>query len=146
MRPGRDEIFEKFWKAYPHRGDASDPKQPARDKFDKAVKRGADPEDIIAAAARYAEIERKAGRAGTEKVAQAATWLNQARWGDYAEAAPSQSQSSQVFVARDSPEWFERVARGHKPGLCKFYPDHHGEGWLFPSRLPPTPNKDARAA
>lgn len=36
-----------------------------------------------------------------------------------------------VFVARDSPEWLRRVASGHKPGLCKFYPEHQAEGWLF---------------
>ncbi len=133
IRPGRDELFDRFWKAYPHRGQAADPKAPAKDKFFRALQSGADPEAIIAAAGRYAEIERSAGRAGTEKVAQAVTWLNQRRWGDYEPSAPSQSQSSLQFIARDSPEWFERVAAGHKPGLCKFFPEHRGEGWLFPA-------------
>lgn len=133
IRPVRDEIQERFWKAYPSRGDAANPKAPALEKFDRAVKAGADPEEVIAAAARYAEIERRAGRAGTEKVAQAVTWLNQRRWQDYAAALPSCASSpSQTFVARDSPEWLRRVASGHKPGLCKFYPEHQAEGWLFP--------------
>lgn len=134
MRPVRDEIQERFWKAYPSRGDAANPKAPALDKFARAVKSGADPEEIIAAAGRYAEIERRAGRAGTEKVAQAVTWLNQRRWQDYAAAAlPCASSPSLTFVARDSPEWLRRVASGHKPGLCKFYPEHQAEGWLFPA-------------
>jgi uncharacterized protein YdaU (DUF1376 family) len=133
MRPVRDEIQERFWKAYPSRGDAANPKAPALEKFARAVKSGADPEEIIAAAGRYAEIERRAGRAGTEKVAQAVTWLNQRRWQDYAAAAPPCASSpSLTFVARDSPEWLRRVASGHKPGLCKFYPEHQAEGWLFP--------------
>lgn len=37
-----------------------------------------------------------------------------------------------VFVVKGSPEWLRRVASGHKPGLCKFYPEHQAEGWLFP--------------
>lgn len=132
MRPVRDEMQERFWKAYPSRGDASNPKAPALEKFVRAVKAGADPEEIIAAASRYAEIERRAGRAGTEKVAQAMTWLNQRRWLDYAAAPPSCASSpSMTFVARDSPEWLRRIASGHKPGLCKFYPEHQAEGWLF---------------
>lgn len=134
MRPVRDEIQERFWKAYPSRGEAANPKAPALEKFARAVKSGADPEEIIAAAGRYAEIERRDGRAGTEKVAQAVTWLNQRRWQDYAAAPPSCASSpSLTFVARDSPEWLRRVASGHKPGLCKFYPEHQAEGWLFPA-------------
>ena len=48
---------------------------------------------------------------------------------------PSPSQTM-LFVKRDSPEWHERVAHGHKPGLCKFYPDQKAEGWLFPMPNP----------
>lgn len=49
-----------------------------------------------------------------------------------AQATPHCASSpSQTFVARDSPEWLRRVASGHKPGLCKFYPEHQAEGWLF---------------
>jgi hypothetical protein len=82
-RPPTNDFFQKFWIEYPKRGDASNPKKPAKDKFDRAVRSGADPEIIIASAKRYREIEQSAGRAGTEKVAQAQTWLNQQRWNDY---------------------------------------------------------------
>src|SRR5262249_28016282 len=34
--------FENFWHIYPHRGSFSDPKKPARLKFEAAVKRGVD--------------------------------------------------------------------------------------------------------
>ncbi len=129
-RPAADDRFEEFWRAYPHRGDASDPKKPAREKFDRAVKRGVDPTAIIVGAKRFAEIERRAGRAGTEKCAQAVTWLNQERWNDY--AAPAVPDAPQrIFVKRDTEEWFARVAAGHKPGLCKFYPEHQTDGWYF---------------
>lgn len=145
-RPVTDEFQDRFWKAYPSRGDASNPKAPALEKFAKAVKAGADPEAIIAAAQRYADIERKAGRLGTEKVAQAITWLNQRRWGDYEAASPSASPSNLTFIARDSPEWLQRVAAGHKQGLCQYYPEHECEGWYFPSRLPPTQEQERQVA
>lgn len=138
MRPARDELQKRFWKAYPSRGEAANPKAPALEKFFRVVKAGADPEEIIAAAARYAEVERRAGRAGTEKVAQAVTWLNQRRWGDYPAAAPaSESQSSLVFVPVGSEAfdaWNDHKGKKHP---FKYYPDHGAEGWLFPSEFPP---------
>lgn len=148
MRPERDETFERFWKAYPHRGDASDPKAPARDKFDRAVKGGCDPEAIIAAAGRYAEIERKAGRAGTDKVAQAVTWLNQRRWGDYAEpTAELYTSPSLCFVAVGTEEWDAWRRHKGKAIPFKFYPDEKAEGWYFQTRLPPShPDKERNAA
>lgn len=85
------QIFERFWEAYPKRGTASNPKKPARDRFDRLVRDGTDPEIMIAAAKRFCAIEREAGRYGTEKVAQALTWLNQSRYADYAESAPARS-------------------------------------------------------
>jgi len=150
MRPARDEDFEKFWKAYPHRGLAADPKAPARDKFDRAVKGGADPSAIIAAAVRYADIERTAGRAGTEKVAQAVTWLNQRRWDDYAEEVPSQSQTSQVFVKVGSAEWgawteHSIATTGKKPWF-NYSTDEKAEGRYFASSFPPEHKERGRAA
>jgi hypothetical protein len=81
--------FDAFWRMYPHRGSFSDPKKPARLKFEAAVKRGVDPAAIIAGAERYrAHIEQH----GTEArfVAQAKTWLNEERWAqlDEFEAPP----------------------------------------------------------
>jgi hypothetical protein len=71
--------FDTFWQIYPHRGRFSDPKKPARLKFEAAIKRGVDPAAIIAGAERYrAHVEQE----GIEPrfVAQAATWLHQERW------------------------------------------------------------------
>ncbi|MBK3776315.1 DUF1376 domain-containing protein [Azospirillum brasilense] len=75
-----DAAFEEFWAAYPSRGPAANPKKPARQKFERAVKSGADPADLIQAARRYADQMRAAGKDRTEFVAQAVTFLNQERW------------------------------------------------------------------
>jgi hypothetical protein len=89
-RPDAEKIFdERFWPEYPKRGDAANPKKPAKDKFVRLVKDGIDPEVMISAAKRFCQIEREAGRHGTDKVAQAITWLNQQRFSDYAEIAPA---------------------------------------------------------
>jgi hypothetical protein len=95
--PVPSELFDRFWSTYPKRGSASNPRKPAVEKFSRLVKAGADPEAIIAGAQHYAEVERQAGRAGTEKIAQAITWLNQERWRDYAEVV---SVSLADFEAR----------------------------------------------
>jgi hypothetical protein len=76
---GANDDFERFWRAYPHRGDFSDPKKPARAKFEAAIKRGVDPAAIIAGAERYRAHVEQRGIEG-RYVAQAQTWLNQARW------------------------------------------------------------------
>jgi hypothetical protein len=88
-RPDAEAIFDRFWEAYPKRGTAANPKKPAKDKFGRLLKDGIDPETIISAAKRYAAVEREAGRHGTDKVAQAITWLNQHRFSDYADSAPA---------------------------------------------------------
>lgn len=123
-RPAVADEFDQFWAAYPSRGGAANPKQPARDKFDRAVKSGCDPSVLISAAKRYAEIERNAGRLGTEKIAQAVTWLNQRRWADYAELAA-------VEGGRPSQEdrWtrmLETHEKGNWPGVWGDPPGHPG--------------------
>jgi hypothetical protein len=80
--PRPDVYFEEFWGKYPKR-DGANPKEPARKKFLAAVKSGADPEAIIRAAKRSADVARSNGQIGTPYVPQAVTWLNQQRWGDY---------------------------------------------------------------
>lgn len=88
-----DPEFDEFWKEYPKRGTAANPKKPAKEKFERLVKSGIDSTIIISAARRFCKIERDAGRFGTEKVAMAITWLNQERFNDYgppATASPMQ--------------------------------------------------------
>lgn len=65
-----------------------------------------------------------------------------------AKRAPTAPASGppKVFIARDTPEWAERVAAGHKPGMVTQDPKTKAEGWYFTSK-PPTPhNKGERAA
>jgi hypothetical protein len=76
---GANSEFEVFWRIYPHRGEFSDPKKPARVKFDAAVRRGVDPAAIIAGTKRYrAHVEQEGIKA--QYVTQAKTWLNEERW------------------------------------------------------------------
>lgn len=74
-----DEKFNEFWQSYPDRK-PTNPKAPARKKFEAAMKRGIDPDQIIAGARAYAMSV--GDKAGTEFVAHATTWLNQERWAD----------------------------------------------------------------
>lgn len=79
-----DADFDQFKKAYPRRG-GSNPWQPARQLFDQARKAGHSAAKIIGAAKAYAAECDKSKITGTEKVAQAVTWLRQARFIDYDE-------------------------------------------------------------
>lgn len=100
-----DADFEEFWKVYPKR-DGANPKEPAKQKFAAAVKSGADPGEITAAAGRYAAECARKQIAKTDKVAQAVTWLNQKRWGDY--PSPAIVQSGPPDYERHV-EFFKRV-------------------------------------
>jgi hypothetical protein len=73
--------FNEFWRIYPSRHPHSNPKEPARLKFEKLIKHGADPAKIISGAENY---RRETERAGTDPqyIAQAITFLNQERFAD----------------------------------------------------------------
>lgn len=87
-RPSVEKVFdEEFWPIYPKR-DGANPKKPAKNLFVAAVKSGRDPMAIVAGAMRYRDAMRAKGEDGTAYVAQAMTWLRQARWEDYATAPP----------------------------------------------------------
>lgn len=59
---------------------------------------------------------------------------------------PSPSQGPpKVFIVKDSPEWAERVAAGHKPGMVTQDPKTKAEGWYFTSK-PPTPHNKGELA
>ena len=81
-------VFETFWRAYPSRAPHPNPKKPARDKFERAVKRGVDPAVIIGGAGIYAETVRRE-HIDPRYVAQATTWLNQERWTDQRQPEPT---------------------------------------------------------
>lgn len=78
-RSGVEKSFSEFWEAYPRR-DGANPRKPARKAFEVAVRAGTLPETIIAGARGYAQQLRDGGKFGTQFVAQAVTWLHQARW------------------------------------------------------------------
>jgi hypothetical protein len=75
------DAFDAFWRIYPSRSPHENPKKPAALKFEAAVKRGIDPEVIIAGAKRYAAY---AGREikDCRYVKTAVTWLNQEQWNE----------------------------------------------------------------
>ena len=79
-----DGAFEEFWIAYPSRGDHDNPKGAAKKAFAVAVKKGADPRDIIRGAKHFAADE---SQKGTDPmfVPQAKTWLRDERWTEYQE-------------------------------------------------------------
>lgn len=78
-----DEAFDRFWIAYPKRHiPSANPRKPAEKAFAGAIRRGAKPDDLVAAAKRYGAEMKTAGKAGTEFVCQARTWLNEDRWRD----------------------------------------------------------------
>lgn len=74
-----DHQFEQFWRSYPTRKPHQNPKKPARQKFDAALKRGVRFADIqrgVENFARYVEQE----HTDPKFVPQAKTWLGQERW------------------------------------------------------------------
>jgi hypothetical protein len=124
-------LFDEFWLAYPKR-DGENPKQPARKKFDAAVKSGTDPAAITAGARSYAEAAARRGNVGTPYIAMASTWLNRRGWEDY-DAPPQRvvdlKERWRVPVRRwldDPSTWWDGAPPG-EPGclvpdavLCEF--------------------------
>tara|TARA_R110001583_G_scaffold3160_2_gene20666 strand:+ start:186 stop:473 length:288 start_codon:yes stop_codon:yes gene_type:complete len=78
------EQFEIFWQAYPKRTPHANPKKPASKAFDRLVKRGAKPDQLIEGAAQYAKYC-KAHVRDRQYIAMAATFLNQERFNDFLE-------------------------------------------------------------
>ncbi len=74
--------FEEFWRKYPSRSPHSNPKKPAKQKFETAAKRGVPVEVIIRGAENFAVY---VAREGTDPqfIPQAVTWLNQERWTEH---------------------------------------------------------------
>ena len=89
--------FDEFWRAYPKRSPHANPKNPAGQKFKKAVANGVLAEKIIRGAKNYAlHIERE--RVEPKFIAQAVTWLNQSRWDDHQEPPPDPRPADDGFL------------------------------------------------
>lgn len=131
--------FIAFSAAYPKRK-GNDPTEPARDKFERAVRDGADPEAIVAGALAYAAEQSKLGNVGTQFVKQRKAWLNDETWRDY-QGAPANPNlpppEPQEWVRVDDPRWPEvsarwRSARGKPPLALPGSHGNTGQGWHFP--------------
>jgi Helix-turn-helix domain len=77
-----DSSLEEFWRTYPSRAPHPDPRKPAAEKFTEALKRGVDPAEIIRGARNYARYVDEYV-ADPQRIAFAATWLDQERWNDH---------------------------------------------------------------
>lgn len=139
-----EELFLPFWEIMqPSRGKAPNPRKPAFEKFERLIRQGVPVEDIIGGAKRFEAIERGAGRWGTDKVAQAITWLNQHRWEGYGveEAKPTpRATNGRHFVRRDSAQWWAwrdwMIAQGKRPISMTTNVDGY-DGWYFETEWPP---------
>lgn len=139
------DAFDRFWVAYPKRHGAN-PKAPARAKFERAVRNGAEPEAIIAGAHAYYDQVAHTQKLDSEFVAMATTWLNQKRWEDYPRrdlAEEGLTAFSRAFVDVDSPQWKawdvwrrQREGRGWPQTDCRI-DGRLRRGWYFVSEWPP---------
>ncbi len=93
----RGNVAEVFWKTFPTRRDHSNPKKPARAKFDAALKRGVGAAVIIRGAQNYAAYVEREGT-DPKYVAQAVTWLNQDRWTQYQEQEAAGSKPPPIML------------------------------------------------
>lgn len=87
--------FDDFWASYPKR-DGANPRKPALQKFEKAVRDGTAAVTIIEGAVRYHQHCVGKGLVGTSYVAMAVTWLNQERWNDEYSAGGTNSRQSEA--------------------------------------------------
>lgn len=90
--PPRVDLFDEFWQVYPKKvGKAA-----ARRNFDRAVKAGADPGEIVAGARRYASSETV--QRGFVKHPQG--WLTDGRWSDEDASQPQQDGGRSSFLRK----------------------------------------------
>jgi 5-methylcytosine-specific restriction endonuclease McrA len=135
--------FQVFKAKYPSRGNAPNPWQPARKRWDAAVARGVSPDQILAALAAGTGFD--PAKIGTEFIPRASTWLSEQRWSD-APAPPAEAETvTDVWLSEDSAEFEAWEAyclqtKGKRP------PRDRAGGWRFPQRVPPSHNHVLEAA
>ncbi len=84
---------------YPRRNPHANPKKPARQKYEAAIKKGVNPADIFKGAKHYAAYVVQ-NQTDPQFITQAITWLNQERWTEY-QVEPKPAKSSQNPQAKD---------------------------------------------
>lgn len=120
-RKATNEDFERFRAVYPKR-DGTDPKEPARKRFEAAVKSGADPDLIITGASAFAAAEQKRGNVGSRFIPHSSSWLNRRGWEDHQvqspenPAAETESWRMPVESWRRNPMTWNSHAWGPPPG------------------------------
>jgi uncharacterized protein YdaU (DUF1376 family) len=132
-REERDAQFERFRKAYPRRA-GTDARPESRKAFDKATRSGADPEKLIAAAAKFAASEEGQRSAF---VPMSATWLNKGRWSEFEPPAPVLIQPSSPPAAVSDEQWLIRLQMARERGrwFAEWGPPLGKAGSLVPARL-----------
>ncbi len=95
--------FSDFWKVYPKRKGAN-PKATAEKKYFLATKT-VDSERIINSAKAYADECRETDIIETPFVCQAATWLNQKRYEDYAPDPGSKERTAKIAEDMKKRGW-----------------------------------------
>ena len=97
--------FDDFWVTYPKRR-GSNPKSPARKKWDTAIRNGATPEGIMEGVKQFRYFCDAEKKTGTEFVPMATTWLNQKRWEDEVEVTEADNGGSNhhIDLTKWSPE------------------------------------------
>ncbi len=135
-RRGYPEDFEAFWAAYPH--GEGDPKAPAFDRWKRATRDGHDPDQITAAARRYAASLKKPD---APKPAHARTWLAQRRWEVWGPPATGAGEAAAPFEFRigvtpgSTPADFGGIlAEWVTPPLRKQFDDARLNAWLGKTR------------
>lgn len=139
--------FDQFWsddKLAQARGDAVNPKKPARDKFINLVFGGENPDEIFQGWRRCAAALQRSGKYGTQYSPQFIVFLNQRRWEDnYASNGAVNGRqnngSSAIAAAERLKERFggASAAAAYVPGSAgPTISLDYGTGPADPKRLP----------
>lgn len=90
------DAFDRFWEVYPRRQN----KKPAFARWQTALKKGVDPEEIIEGAERYAEMVRTKGTE-PQFIKNPDAWLNAGKWEDELPGMGEKNGRSMADVDRD---------------------------------------------
>jgi hypothetical protein len=107
-RRENDEAWERVRAVYPKRKGDYEWKT-ARDRFDREIASGTDPEAIIAGAAAYAEQQRELGHIGTPYVKQASRFMSARTWEEFSRPTPADATADdwerRLKYAREHRRW-----------------------------------------
>jgi hypothetical protein len=108
------------------KGEIEPAEEAARKAFAVAIKRGVDPEVMIAGAKRYA-VERN--EQDPKYTKHPATWLNAGCWEDEASGAPVIDQDGNVVAIQQPPP--QQAPRGYESIAAEINAHHQPNKWGF---------------